>query len=1014
MASGPCPEGRNDRIIRLKSLIFIIQQIIFSVFEWGDSMKLKLIQLMVIIAVAIFFVLHWYVKTISDSGHGNENQGNTGARRESSRRHIRGMLQQDCSPWFEHLTFFKAVYREDTDRVNLFLRAGVNPSLPEEYCWSEEGHERWTALHVAAFKGNVRFIAMLLEMAVPVDAIDSYGMTALHWAAFSGNKKWVDRPIAVSFWHYEKDEPFGLYIGHFPNFESEYLNGRDTSVPATESIRHREVSALLLQRGAQIHAKDTFGQTPLHIAAYVGNAPLVGLLLKKGAHTGSADKNDRNPLHLAAWGNHLKVVEMLLAAGASADHRDSAGFTPLHLAVTKREDTSNTVRALISHGADVNARERAGETPLFYARNIGTVKTLIASGADVRIRDREYRTVLHRLVSGNRLPFDPKQMQPIAEFWDLATEDRYKLYEHKWRLFSTDDQEENVMDLLLQKGAGIDDRDSHGASALNYAVRFNSGSSVKALIERGADVNVKDNEQKTIFHCMAERWNNISSKTLIWKDTIDILIKKGVDINARDVNGATPLDYAIWNRDSELIGLFRGKGGKPSLALPAAAENAAKSGNRKKLRKLLDNNPELIRSMGFGGSTILHMAAEEGHLECCSVIIGQGGEVNGRNTYLETPLMRAVIKDRVPVAQLLIDNGADINCRNYDGGSPIGRATGSGNVKMLESLISRAKLKDINTALTSSHSDSTLIHDLVEKCHNKTIALLLRKRVNVNIRDDEGRTLLFHAVSCGYNEKSEMVKLLISHGADVNARDNLGKTPLYEACDQCSESYGTVNFLITKGADVNKCDENGYTPLHMAQNDRITNLLIRKGADVNALTTEEKSPLHFAKNDECIKLLIDSGADVNAMDKSCETPLFNAVSKGLDRGALMILSKGADADAINRYGETPLFSAVRESLDNTARLLLSKGADVDATNPFGSTPLMEAVKENDGDMADLLISNGADVNARDMLGRTPLMLAEKWELVNRERAACLKFISDGKKSCDIDIVELLKASGAVE
>jgi len=980
-------------------------------------MKLKLIQVMVISAVAMFFVLHWCVKSISDSGHGNENQGNTGARRESSRRHIRGILQRDCSPWFEHLTFFNAVYREDTDRVNLFLRAGVNPSLPEEYCWSEEGHERWTALHIAAFKGNVRFIAMLLEMGVPVDAIDSYGMTALHWAAFSGNKKWVDRPIAVSFWHYEKDEPFGLLIGHFPNFESEYLESRDTSVPATESIRHREISALLLQRGAQIHAKDTFGQTPLHIAAYVGNAPLVELLLKKGAHTGSADKNGRNPLHLAAWGNHLKVVEMLLAAGASADHRDSAAFTPLHLAVTKREDTSNTLRALISHGADVNARERSGETPLFYARNIETVKTLIASGADVKIMDREYRTVLHRLVSGNRLPFDPKQIQPIAEYWDLATEDRYKLYEHKWRLLSTDDQEENVMDLLLQKGAGIDDRDSHGASALNYAIKFNSGSSVKALIERGADVNVRDNEQKTVFHYMAERWNHFFSRDKSWNGTIDLLIKKGVDINARDVNGATPVDYAIWNGDSELIGLFKGKGGKPSLALPAAAENAAKSGNRKKLRNLLDNNPELIRSRGFGGSTLLHIAAEEGHLECCSVIIGQGGEVNGRNSYLETPLMRAVMKDRIPVAQLLIDNGADINCRNYDGSSPLGRATGSDNVKMLESLISRVKIKDINTALTSYHRGSTLLHDLAEQGHDRAAALLLRKGVNVNIRDDEGRTPLFNAASFGnYGgmDKCEMIKLLISHGADVNARDNLGKTPLYEACEEDSEFYGTVKLLISNGADVNKSDDNGNAPLHVARSARIADLLIRKGADVNALTTEGQSPLHFATNDECIRLLIASGSDVNIKDKSCETPLFNAVNKGLDKGALITLLKGADADAMNRYGETPLFNAVRESRDEAARLLLSKGADVDATNPFGSTPLMEAVKENDEIMAELLVSHGADVNARDGLGRTPLMLAEKWELVNRERAACLKFISDGKKSCDIDIVELLKASGAVK
>ncbi|MGV8118157.1 MAG: ankyrin repeat domain-containing protein [Candidatus Xenobiia bacterium LiM19] len=940
-------------------------------------MKLKLIQLMTIIVIAVICLYQWSSKNISGLEQIDNTKECKSKIQEEKPHHIQGTLQQNCNPICDGLTLFSAVYREDLEHISLFLWAGVNPSITEDTCWAaypyskDGGHDKWTALHLAAFNGNTRIISMLLNAGAPVDAIDSHGMPPLHWAAFSGDRRWVDYSLGVAFWNYDLDVSYGYYCLTYTNCLSEYESTRQASLPPAPNIKHREASALLLERGARLNARDTYGQTPLHIAAYVGNAPLVEMLIKKGSQVNSPDKNGRTPLHLAAWGNHLEVMKLLLSAGASPVTLDKQGFTPLHLTVSRRKDTSNAIKELISHGADINVRAKSGETPLFCVRNIESAETLISSGADVKAKDNEGRTALHRLVSGYRIP--------SYLCWDLETKDRYKLLEKRWRLFSTDGRECEMMDLLLEKGVGIDDRDKQGVQAIQYAVRFDNESSMLELISSNACVSGLDERRRNLLHCIADRYKQPYSEKSSWCASIDALIKKGLDINARDSSGATPLDYAIWNGDTALMNMLKVKRGKISMALPEIAENAAKHGNTGELKKLINIRPEFINRKGLRGSTVLHISSEEGHLECCKAIISRGGDVNARNGFLETPLMRAVEKNNISVASFLMDRGADIDCRDCNDRTIQSIAAHENNIQMLEALCRRMESKDIKTAFTSLHNGSTLLHELAESGHTGAVGLLLRKGIDINTRDAEGRTPLICAISsnsCGLQEKIKMAELLINCGADVNARDNDGKTALYEACcdnGDYEEYYNMAKMLISHGADVNYRVNGSSSPLHVASDPRITDLLIRNGADVNIRNKEGETPLCVTRNEESIRLLTLSEADVNA---------------------------------VNKFGETPLFYAVREDRLEGARILLSNGADVDARNPFGSTPLLEAVKENNSEMVELLVSSGADINAGDGLGRTPLTLAEKIKL---EGQSATPRMNNGRFRYDRDIFEFLKA-----
>lgn len=905
---------------------------IISPVQGGGSMKLKLLAVTVLSIIAIICAALWFIR----------GGVNSGGNRQSF----------EFIPVFDDISFFNAVYRGNNDYITFFLKAGVSPSVKEKDSLRLNGDTLgWTGLHIAAFKGNIPLMKMFLNKGVPVDSKDDNAMNALHWAAFSGSREWVDYSITGAFRHYEHEE-LKDYCVPINMAWTEYHQVRSNELPAVENTVYCDASALLIERGAEVNARDTFGQTPLHIAAYVGNAPLVDFLLKKGADADLADRNGRSPLHLAARRDHQKVVQLLMARGAQVNRKDIKGLTPLHLAVTRKENSGGTTRQLILQGAAVNEVDSDGWTPLFYARSIDTAKLLIDAGADIMKKDKEGRALLHRLVCGNKNPTD------------LASEDRTQLYELKGILASNESMEEELMDLILERGISIDERDVHGASALHYALTFSRMHSTISLIKRKANVNAKDTVKKTPFHYMAEKCSNIhvydygsGNGNQIREIIVNVLLKAGADINAKDIDGATPVDYAIWRGDKDVIALFEEKGGKPSMALPAAAQDAAESGDAGELRKMLDKNPKLIHSRGLRSTTLLHLAAEGGHLECCSLITERGSEVNAKDNLQETPLIRAVEKGHYPVVQLLVNKGADIHCKNRFGDTIF--RTIDRKHEILRYLIEKGEDSDLRA---NNHSyGTTLLHQMAERGDIEMVRLILTKGIDVNIRDMTGRTPLHHCASGGGKEGSnEMVSFLISQGAIVNAQDDEGRTALHWAC--LSGFYETVKLLISKGADVNMRDEDGLAPLHLVLSARIADLLIGHGADVNTRTRDGKTPLHCVRDDGCITLFVASGADINARS-GC--------------------------------GETPLFNVVREGHNERALRLISKGADVNARSAFGSTPLLEAVKKHDRDMIELLVSHGADVNARDGLGRTPLLLAGK--------------LQNGKKTCDY-----LKASGAVE
>lgn len=171
-----------------------------------------------------------------------------------------------------------------------------------------------------------------------------------------------------------------LKKGANPNARSAKVG---TVLMRASAICEAPVIALLLDKGADLEARDEHGWTPL-LHAIERDRPdgmwrqfqddAVKLLIARKANTAVKDNDGGTALHHAAGQRNPDMVKMMLAQGLAVDARNKDGQTPLFTAVAR--DAVENIQLLIAAGADVNARDNRDSTVMHFAMSRGDSEVL--------------------------------------------------------------------------------------------------------------------------------------------------------------------------------------------------------------------------------------------------------------------------------------------------------------------------------------------------------------------------------------------------------------------------------------------------------------------------------------------------------------------------------------------------------------------------------------------------------------------------------------------------------------
>jgi ankyrin repeat protein len=93
-----------------------------------------------------------------------------------------------------------------------------------------------------------------------------------------------------------------------------------------------KVAERLINEGAEVDAKDSFGMTPLHTAVIANRRDVAEVLVARGAEINAESRRGQTPLFWAVTKNHKDMAEWLIARGADVNAKDNYGITPLHSA----------------------------------------------------------------------------------------------------------------------------------------------------------------------------------------------------------------------------------------------------------------------------------------------------------------------------------------------------------------------------------------------------------------------------------------------------------------------------------------------------------------------------------------------------------------------------------------------------------------------------------------------------------------------------------------------------------
>ncbi|XP_031640648.1 serine/threonine-protein phosphatase 6 regulatory ankyrin repeat subunit A-like [Contarinia nasturtii] len=809
------------------------------------------------------------------------------------------------------------------DAAHEGLADSIKPCLEKGIDINVRNKQGETALIIAAKSGHTNFVKVLLENKADVNILSKNIWSALHIAAY----------------------------GNYP-----------------------DIVKMLLDHGADVNARNEWGWTAFHLMSIRGLDAAIKRLLDNGFDINLKTNNtpptsEWTPLYAAAAYDQMGIVKFLIFNGADVNATNHEGKTARDIAKDKAAfdhiiavkeffdaaegGLQDKIKPLIEKGVNINEENNNGDTALIISSRLGHysfVKVLLNNNAGVN------------LVHNNK--------------WQSA------LHSASYAM------KEDIVKLLLDHGAHANAMDAEGLSPFHIMASKGLNHAIRKVLDNWFNINLKTTDANgwTPLHCAV-----VANQS----DTVKLLIFRGADVNIKSKDGKTPKDIAT--DKGEIDSMIHDKD-----VLLKKFFNAAEKGLKDEIYGILEQGINVNEQNG-DGDTALIIASRHGHAKVAKILLENLANANLVNKDHWTPLHVAALGKHEEIVLMLLQHHADANIRNDWGETPFNIIAYQGLDKAVIRLLHLGYDVNVKTIKNSRFNlyDCTPLHAAASHKCSSTVKILIFNGADVNIKNNFGLTPREFAKQRGHYFFLDKFDDIVKERDEIFVAAKQGLTD-------------KIKTFIKKGININVQNNDGDTPLIIASrhgHTEFVKVLLKDKAKVNLVNRDNWSALHCAalgKHEEIVLMLLDHHADAHIRNDWGETPLNIFAYQGLDKAVIRLLHLGYDVNVktirnsrFNLYDCTPLHAAATHNHMSTAKILILNGADIDVKNNYGLTPkefaikkghsmaefdhiveerdkalkLLAASRKGDINEVNRLIDEGAEVNVRDVKGKTPLCQA---------------------------------------
>ena len=304
------------------------------------------------------------------------------------------------------------------------------------------------------------------------------------------------------------------FFNNLENINIQNIHGRTPLMFFAKigNIKSIKICKLLIDKGALINIQNEYGDTALMIAIDKNNTEICKLLIENRALLNIQNEDGDTALMIAIQNDSTEICKLLIEKKALLNIQDEYGDTALMIAIKKNKNIE-ICKLLIDNGALLDIQDKYGNTGLMIAikkNNIELSKILIEKGAHLDIQYKNGKTILIHTIENKNI---------------------------------------EICKLLIEKGALLDIQDKDGNTALFIAIFQNNIDLCKLLIDKGAFIDLIIKKHIFTFTYLIYSIQNNYIKIA------EMLIEKGANIFIRDNSSRRPL-YFVREKERSVISNF--------------------------------------------------------------------------------------------------------------------------------------------------------------------------------------------------------------------------------------------------------------------------------------------------------------------------------------------------------------------------------------------------------------------------------------------------------------------------